>query len=213
MTVETTTARTPADAGGAAPGEGKAAPPKILVVDDTPLNVKLLGDLLAVKGYDVATAQSGEDALAKLAVAVPDIVLLDVMMPGLSGYDVCRRIRANPATALLPVVMVTSLDPQQERIHGIEAGADDFLSKPINQPELFARVRSLLRIKTLQDEVRRQAEALQRCGSLVAPESSTLSPGGDAPWQERSDAAAGQRRRRSARPKPTATSSISTSPR
>ena len=162
MTVETTTARTPADAGGAAPGEGKAAPPKILVVDDTPLNVKLLGDLLAVKGYDVATAQSGEDALAKLAVAVPDIVLLDVMMPGLSGYDVCRRIRANPATALLPVVMVTSLDPQQERIHGIEAGADDFLSKPINQPELFARVRSLLRIKTLQDEVRRQAEALQR---------------------------------------------------
>jgi class 3 adenylate cyclase len=87
-------------------------------------------------------------------------VLLDVMMPGLSGYDVCRRIRANSETALLPVVMVTSLDPQQERVHGIEAGADDFLSKPINQPELFARVRSLLRIKALQDEVRRQADAL-----------------------------------------------------
>jgi adenylate cyclase len=84
-----------------------------------------------------------------------------VMMPGLSGYDVCRRIRADPATALLPVVMVTSLDPHEERIHGIEAGADDFLSKPINQPELFARVRSLLRIKSLQDEVRRQAEALR----------------------------------------------------
>ena len=82
-------------------------------------------------------------------------------MPGLSGYDVCRRIRADAATALLPVVLVTSLDPQQERIHGIEAGADDFLSKPINQPELFARVRSLLRVKSLQDEVARQAEALK----------------------------------------------------
>jgi len=133
---------------------------KVLVVDDTPLNVKLLGDLLAAKGYAVVTAQNGDEALAKLAADSPDIVLLDVMMPGLSGYDVCRRIRANAETALLPVVMVTSLDPQQERVRGIEAGADDFLSKPLNQPELFARVRSLLRIKSLQDEVRRQAAAL-----------------------------------------------------
>ncbi len=92
---------------------------------------------------------------------MPDLVLLDVMMPGLSGYDVCRRLRADAKTALLPVVLVTSLDPQQERVKGIEAGADDFLSKPINQAELFARVRSLLRIKALQDEVRRQAEALR----------------------------------------------------
>jgi adenylate cyclase len=134
---------------------------KVLVVDDTPLNVKLLGDLLAVKGYAVATAINGEDALAKLASEKPDLVLLDIMMPGMSGYDVCRRIRADPDTALLPVVMVTSLDPHEERVHGIEAGADDFLSKPINQPELLARVRSLLRVKTLQDEVRRQAAALQ----------------------------------------------------
>jgi CheY-like chemotaxis protein len=139
-----------------------AAKPRLLIVDDTPLNLKLLGDLLAVKGYAVAMASSGEEALAQLAREVPDLVLLDVMMPGLSGYDVCRRIRANPLTALLPVVMVTSLDPQQERVHGIEAGADDFLSKPINQPELFARVQSLLRIKALQDEVRRQAEALAK---------------------------------------------------
>jgi len=134
---------------------------KVLVVDDTPLNIKLLGDLLAVKGYSVTTAANGEEALNKLAAEIPDIVLLDVMMPGLSGYDVCRRIRSEPATALLPVVMITSLDPQQERVHGIEAGADDFLSKPINQPELFARVRSLLRVKALQDEVRRQAEELK----------------------------------------------------
>ena len=137
------------------------APPKLLIVDDTPLNLKLLGDLLGVKGYAVTTAVSGEEALAKLASDLPDLVLLDVMMPGLSGYDVCRRLRENPKTALLPVVMVTSLDPQQERVRGIEAGADDFLSKPINQPELLARVRSLLRIKSLQDEVAHQAAALR----------------------------------------------------
>ena len=142
-----------------------AGPPmnmaKVLVVDDTPNNVKLLADLLGVKGYAVVTAATGEEALVKLAADRPDIVLLDVMMPGLSGYDVCRRIRADPATVLLPVVLVTSLDPVQERVKGIEAGADDFLSKPINQPELFARVRSLLRVKSLQDEVARQAEALK----------------------------------------------------
>jgi len=134
--------------------------PKVLVVDDTPHNVKLLADLLGVKGYGVATATNGEEALARIAADMPDLVLLDIMMPGLSGYDVCRRLRADPQTALLPVVLVTSLDAQQERIKGIEAGADDFLGKPINQHALFARVRSLLRIKALQDEVRRQAAAL-----------------------------------------------------
>jgi class 3 adenylate cyclase len=138
-----------------------STPAKVLVVDDTPHNVKLLADLLGVKGYAVATAATGEEALAKLPVEKPDLVLLDVMMPGMSGYEVCQRIRADPGTVLLPVVMVTSLDPQQERVKGIEAGADDFLSKPINQPELFARVRSLLRVKALQDEVRRQADALK----------------------------------------------------
>jgi adenylate cyclase len=134
---------------------------KVLVVDDTPYNVKLLADLLAIRGYAVATATNGEEALASVAAGVPDLVLLDIMMPGLSGYDVCRRLRADAATALLPVVLVTSLDAQQERIKGIEAGADDFLGKPINQPELFARVRSLLRIKALQDEVSEQAAALR----------------------------------------------------
>jgi len=133
---------------------------KILVVDDTPMNVKLLVDILSARGYAVTAAHDGEEALARVTEDVPDLVLLDIMMPGLSGYDVCRRLRAEPSTALLPVVLVTSLDPQQERVHGIEAGADDFLSKPIHQPELFARVRSLLRVKTLQDEVRRQAERL-----------------------------------------------------
>ena len=138
-----------------------SAPAKVLVVDDTPNNVKLLADVLGVKGFAVTTAASGEEALAKIASDQPDLVLLDVMMPGLSGYDVCRRVRADPATALLPVVLVTALDPEHERIKGIEAGADDFLSKPINQGELFARVRSLLRVKALQDEVRCQADALR----------------------------------------------------
>jgi len=126
---------------------------KILVVDDTPANIKLLRDLLTAKGYEVSTASNGEEALAKVAADRPDLVLLDVMMPGISGYDVCRRIREDPATTLLPVVMCTSLDPQQERVKGIEAGADDFLSKPVNQAELFARVKSLLRIKALHDEL------------------------------------------------------------
>lgn len=139
----------------------------VLVVDDTPQNVKLLTDLLVVNGYRVEAAQSGEEALEKIAASIPDIVLLDVMMPGLSGYEVCRKIRQTPATALLPVVMVTSLDPQSERIHGIEAGADDFLAKPINRPELFARVKSLLRVKSLQDEVKRQAEQLAEWNSRL----------------------------------------------
>ena len=134
---------------------------KILVVDDTPHNVKLLADLLTIKGYVVTTATHGEEALASIARTPPDIVLLDIMMPGLSGYEVCQRLRADAATALLPIVLVTSLDAREERVKGIEAGADDFLGKPINQQELFARVRSLLRIKTLQDEVRQQAAALQ----------------------------------------------------
>jgi class 3 adenylate cyclase len=126
---------------------------KILVVDDVPVNVKLLADLLTVKGYDVVTAANGAEALAKVEKDRPGIVLLDVMMPGMSGYDVCRKIRENPATTMLPIIMVTALDPSQERVKGIEAGADDFLSKPINQPELLARVKSLLRIKVLHDEL------------------------------------------------------------
>lgn len=137
-----------------------SAPAKILVVDDTPQNVKLLADLLAVKGYAVATAANGNEALASIAASRPDLVLLDIMMPGLSGYDVCRKIRDDPPTALLPIVLVTSLDPHQERVKGIEAGADDFLHKPINQAELLARVRSLLRIKSLHDEVERQKTEL-----------------------------------------------------
>src|SRR3989442_1966342 len=137
-------------------------PQRILVVDDMPVNVKLLADLLTVKGYTVVTAASGAEALVKVEKEQPGLVLLDVMMPGMSGYDVCRKIRENPATAMLPVVMVTALDPAQERVKGIEAGADDFLTKPINQPQLLARGKSLLRIKLLHDELAQRNRNLEQ---------------------------------------------------
>jgi adenylate cyclase len=133
---------------------------RILVVDDTPHNVKLLVDLLSAKGYQVKTATSGPQALLSIAEETPDLVLLDVIMPEMTGYDVCKQIRADPKTAALPVVLVTSLDPREEKIRGLESGADDFLTKPINQAELIARVRTLLRVKSLYDTVQEQAAQL-----------------------------------------------------
>ncbi|MGE5114915.1 MAG: response regulator [Betaproteobacteria bacterium] len=133
---------------------------KILVVDDVAKNVKLLADVLGVKGYATVTAASGAEALAAIEAEAPDLVLLDVMMPGMSGYEVCQAVRADPRHAMLPIVLVTALDPAAERVKGLEAGADDFLTKPVNQAELLARVRSLLRIKTLYDEVQRQKAEL-----------------------------------------------------
>jgi adenylate cyclase len=141
---------------------------KILVVDDVAMNVKLLADLLGAKGYRTCTAASGPEALAMLAAEHPDLVLLDVMMPGMSGYEVCQAIRADPALAMLPVVLVTALDPAEERAKGLDAGADDFLSKPVSQAELLARVRSLLRIKSLYDELLQQKSALAELNRTLA---------------------------------------------
>jgi class 3 adenylate cyclase len=168
-------------------------PARILVVDDTPMNVKLLAGLLEGHGYAVVTASSGAAAFERVRDDRPDLVLLDVVMPEMSGYEVCRRLRADEATRLLPIVMVTALDPGEERVKGIEAGADDFLSKPINQAELLARVRSLLRIKALHDElgalnrtleqrVSEQVAQLERLGRLrrfFSPQLADLIVAGD----------------------------------
>jgi class 3 adenylate cyclase len=132
----------------------------VLVVDDVEKNVRLLADVLGARGYRTSTAASGEAALEAIQRDPPDLVLLDVMMPGLDGYAVCRAIRADARHAMLPVVLVTALDPAQERVKGLEAGADDFLNKPVNQAELMARVRSLLRIKAYHDEIERQKAEL-----------------------------------------------------
>ena len=132
----------------------------ILVVDDHPANVRLLADLLAIHGFSVSTATDGPSCLVAVEQQLPDMVLLDVIMPGMDGFAVCRKLREDPRHRMLPIVMVTSLDPHQERVKGLEAGADDFLSKPIQHQELLARVRSLLRVKHLYDQVEAQAREL-----------------------------------------------------
>ena len=133
---------------------------KILVVDDTPQNVKVLDAILTPRGYTVVAATSGAEALQKVQTEAPDLVLLDILMPGMSGYEVAQRLRADPATRFLPIVMVTALGAQEEKVKAIEAGADDFLSKPVNQLELLARVKSLLRIKDYHDTIQAQAAQL-----------------------------------------------------
>ena len=132
-------------------------PARILIVDDTVDNIKLLSDLLEVEGYQVRSSASGPEALAALSRDPYDLVLLDIVMPDMNGYEVCRRIRQDTRLATLPVVMVTALDAKEERVKGLEAGADEFLSRPINHPELLARARSLLRIKRMHDHMQRQA--------------------------------------------------------
>ena len=132
----------------------------ILVVDDNEANRRLLVDLLTVHGYAVRSAHDGPSCIAAVAEAPPELILLDVIMPGMDGFAVCRSLRENPRHHMLPIVMVTSLDPYQERVKGLDAGADDFLSKPIHAPELLARVRSLLRVKHLYDQVEAQAKEL-----------------------------------------------------
>lgn len=134
---------------------------RIVVVDDTPQNIKLLDALLTPRGYEVIPASSGEEALAKVASERPDLVLLDIVMPGMDGYEVCRRIRSDDATALLPVVMITA-SGEQEKVRAIESGADDFITKPLDQAELLARIRSLVRIKQYHDKIESQAVQLER---------------------------------------------------
>jgi two-component system cell cycle response regulator len=137
---------------------------RILVVDDVPANLRLLEARLVAEYYEVLTATSGEQALDLCESGKVDIVLLDIMMPGLDGFEVCRRIKADPETAHIPVVMITSLDQVEDRIRGLQVGADDFLTKPANDLQLMTRVKSLVRLKRLSDELRLRAATTRDIG-------------------------------------------------
>jgi two-component system, cell cycle response regulator len=150
---------------------------RILVVDDVPANVKLLEARLSAEYFDVVTASSGAEALAICGRAECDIVLLDIMMPDMDGFEVCRRLKSNPATHFIPVVMVTALDSSADRVRGLEAGADDFLTKPVSDVVLLARVRSLTRLKMMTDELRMRAITSLEIG-MEAPERSAVADTG-----------------------------------
>lgn len=137
---------------------------RVLVVDDIPANVKLLEARLLAEYFDVVTAEDGFKALAICDKEQVDIILLDIMMPGMDGFEVCERLKANPNTAHIPVVMVTALDQPSDRVRGLKAGADDFLTKPVNDLQLIARVKSLVRLKAVSDELRLRAETARQIG-------------------------------------------------
>ena len=124
---------------------------KVLIVDDEPANVAVLSRFLEHERYHVLSAENGPDALDTVSAEEPSLVLLDVMMPAMNGFEVCRRIKSSPTTLFLPVVLVTGLADTESRVKGILAGADDFLSKPVDRQELVTRVKSLLRIKSQYD--------------------------------------------------------------
>src|SRR5437763_9486554 len=144
---------------------------RILVVDDIPANVKLLEARLSAEYFDVLTASSGAEALEICARSECDIILLDIMMPDMDGFEVCRRLKSNPATHFIPVVIITALDSPAARVRGLEAGADDFLTKPVSDIVLIARVRSLTRLKMMTDELRMRAITSLEIG-MEAPERS-----------------------------------------
>ncbi|MBI3988139.1 MAG: response regulator [candidate division NC10 bacterium] len=135
--------------------------PTVLVVDDNPQNVELLAAWMTAEGYQVASAGDGQVALEQVAVTSPDLILLDIMMPKVDGYAVCRELKARPETRLVPIVLLTALGAEEHRLQGIEAGADDFLTKPVSPSELKARVRALLKLKAFTDELE-HAEAVFR---------------------------------------------------
>src|SRR5246127_58079 len=137
---------------------------RILVVDDVPANLKLMEARLSAEYFDVITAMSGEEALTTCERAKCDIVLLDVMMPDMDGFEVCRRLKAGVTTHHIPVVMVTALDQPSDRVKGLESGADDFLTKPVSDVALIARVRSLTRLKLVTDELRMRAATSKEIG-------------------------------------------------
>src|SRR5437868_4466798 len=128
-------------------------PARILVVDDNPDTMMLMRELLQIRGYDVVAVPDASHAEAEIRHQLPDLILSDVVMPGKSGYEFCRELKENPSTRLIPFVLITGLSDREDKLHGIEAGADDFLNKPIFAEELFARVKSLLKLKEFTDEL------------------------------------------------------------
>ncbi|MBD9386649.1 PleD family two-component system response regulator [Agrobacterium sp. AGB01] len=152
---------------------------RILVVDDIPANVKLLEARLLAEYFDVLTAEDGFKALEICNNTQVDIVLLDIMMPGMDGFEVCERLKSNPRTMHIPVVMVTALDQPSDRVRGLKAGADDFLTKPVNDLQLVSRVKSLVRLKTMSDELRMRAETARAIGieDLLRDEGRIEEPG------------------------------------
>lgn len=141
--------------------------PRILVVDDQPSIAGLMSQLLTIRGYDVVTASSADQAEAEVRKQPPDLILSDVMMPGKSGYEFCRGLKENPATRLIPFVLITGLSDSSDKVRGIEAGADDFLNKPVLAEELIARVKSLLRLKEFTDELETADSVLCTLGLIV----------------------------------------------
>src|SRR5579884_1271031 len=150
---------------------------RVLVVDDIPANVKLLEARLSAEYFDVLTAANGFEALALCERGECDIVLLDVMMPDMDGFEVCRRLKSNPATHHIPVVMVTALDHPSDRVRGLEVGADDFLTKPVGDVALVSRVRSLARLKMVTDELRMRALTSREIG-IESPERQAIAESG-----------------------------------
>jgi adenylate cyclase len=135
-------------------------PPRILIVDDQPVNVDILQTRLAIHGYEILTAGDGEEALASARAAQPDVILLDIMMPKMDGIEVCRRLKADTSLPFMPIIMVTAKADSKDVVAGLDAGADEYLAKPIDQAALVARVKSMLRIKALHDTVQEQAAQL-----------------------------------------------------
>ncbi|HUG40795.1 MAG TPA: diguanylate cyclase [Longimicrobiales bacterium] len=144
------------------PGEAEGETALILVVDDNPDNLEIISTRLRFRGYDVATAERGDAAIAQVHETTPDLILLDVMMPDMDGYEVARRIRAQEELPYIPIIVVTARDSTEDKVTGLDAGADDYLTKPINFPELEARVRSMLRIKRLQDQLEEKNRELEQ---------------------------------------------------
>jgi two-component system cell cycle response regulator len=153
---------------------------RVLVVDDVDVNVKLLEAKLEAEYFDVLTASNGADALRLADAEQPDLVLLDVMMPQMDGFEVCRRLKEDPRTAAIPVVMVTALSDAADRLRGLEVGADEFLTKPVNDIALFARVRSLVRLKRMMDEWRLREEVYNRFAELPGADLASFDDDGPA---------------------------------